>query len=181
MTVAAPLERRAFTEVRTAGRRIEGYAATFGSEADLGSFKETIAPGAFRDALAGDVLAMLDHDPGKVLGRTRSGTLRLSEDSKGLKFSLDLPDTQAGRDILALAERDDLGGMSFGFMISKGGESWNGNIRTLSKIALREISIVQAWPAYPDTEIALRALMTGAEANRRKRALILAEVSRAVD
>lgn len=97
---AAPLERRAFTEVRTAGRRIEGYAATFNTEADLGGFRERIAPGAFRSALAGDVLAMLDHDPGKVLGRTRSGTLRLSEDSKGLAFSLDLPDTQAGRDVL---------------------------------------------------------------------------------
>lgn len=178
---AAPLERRAFTEVRTAGRRIEGYAATFNTEADLGGFRERIAPGAFRAALTGDVLAMLDHDPGKVLGRTRSGTLRLSEDSKGLAFSLDLPDTQAGRDVLALAERDDLGGMSFGFMIPEGGESWDGRTRTLRAIDLREISIVQAWPAYPDTEIALRAVMRGTDASRRKRALILAEVARAVD
>jgi len=178
---AATLERRAFTEVRTAGRRIEGYAATFGTEADLGGFREQIAPGAFRAALAGDVLAMLDHDPGKVLGRTRSGTLRLHEDSKGLAFSLDLPDTQAGRDVLALAERNDLGGMSFGFMVPEGGESWDGRTRTLRTIELREISIVQAWPAYPDTEIALRALMHGADACRRKRALVLAEVARAVD
>lgn len=181
MTVAAPLERRTFSEVRTAGRRIEGYAATFGAVADLGGFTETIAPGAFRDALAGDVLAMLDHDPGKVLGRTRSGTLRLSEDGRGLAFSLDLPDTQAGRDVLALAERNDLGGMSFGFMIPDGGETWQGRARTLHKVELREVSIVQAWPAYPDTEIALRALTQGAQAQRRRRALILAEVARAVD
>jgi HK97 family phage prohead protease len=178
--VAANLERRAFSEVRTAGRRIEGYAATYNALADLGGFREQIAPGAFRAALAGDVLAMLDHDPGKVLGRTRSGTLRLSEDSKGLAFSLDLPDTQAGRDVLTLAERNDLGGMSFGFMVPEGGESWRGRTRTLNKIDLREISIVQAWPAYPDTEIALRTLMNGAEAKRRSRALVLAEVARAV-
>lgn len=178
--VAATLERRTFSEVRTAGRRIEGYAATFGSQADLGGFREQIAPGAFRAALAGDVLAMLDHDPGKVLGRTRSGTLRLSEDSKGLAFSLDLPDTQAGRDVQALAERGDLGGMSFGFMVPDGGETWEGRTRTLRAIDLREISIVQAWPAYPDTEVALRAVMRGAEAARRHRALILAEVARAV-
>src|SRR3546814_8215181 len=76
-----------------------GYAATYGSEARLGGFVETIAPGAFRSTLGGDILALLDHDAGKVLGRTRSGTLRLSEDSRGLAFSLDLPDTQAGRDV----------------------------------------------------------------------------------
>lgn len=176
MVAGGDMERRAFTEVRTAGRRIEGYAATFGTVANLGRFTETIAPGAFREALAGDVLAMLDHDPGKVLGRTRSGTLRLSEDSRGLAFSLDLPDTQAGRDVLALADRGDLGGMSFGFTVPKGGEAWQGNRRSLHRVGLREISIVQAWPAYPDTEIALRSLTAGAEASRRARRLILAEV-----
>lgn len=178
MTAGGEMERRAFTEVRTAGRRIEGYAATFNSEARLGSFVETIAPGAFRSALAGDVLAMLDHDPGKVLGRTRSGTLRLTEDSKGLAFSLDLPDTQAGRDVLALAERGDLGGMSFGFTVPKGGDSWQGERRTLRTVALKEISVVQAWPAYPDTELALRAMRGGSDAERRRRALILAEASK---
>lgn len=177
MTARGDMERRAFSEVRTAGRKIEGYAATFGTEADLGSFVETITPGAFRDALAGDVLAMLDHDPTKVLGRTRSGTLRLIEDQRGLAFSLDVPDTQAGRDILALGERGDLGGMSFGFKIPKGGETWTGNRRSLNKIDLREISVVQAWPAYPDTEIALRAFMSGAEALRRRRVLVMAEAS----
>lgn len=178
MIAGCDMERRSFAEVRTAGRRIEGYAATFNSEARLGSIVETIAPGAFRAALATDVLALLDHDAGKVLGRTRSGTLRLNEDSKGLAFSLDLPDTQAGRDVLALAERGDLGGMSFGFTVPKGGDSWQGERRTLRTIALKEISVVQAWPAYPDTELALRALRNSADAERRRRALILAEASK---
>jgi HK97 family phage prohead protease len=175
MGAAAPLERRAFTELRTAGRRIEGYAATFGTEADLGTFRETIAPGAFRSAIAGDILALLDHDAGKVLGRTRSGTLRLSEDSKGLSFSLDVPETQAGRDVLALAERNDLGGMSFGFTVPEGGEDWQGRTRTLRSIDLREISVVSAWPAYEGTEIALRALQRHDSAARRQRALRMAE------
>lgn len=177
MATGGDMERRAFTEVRTAGRRIEGYAATFGAEANLGTFTETIAPGAFREALAGDVLAMLDHDPGKVLGRTRSGTLRLSEDSRGLAFSLDLPDTQAGRDVLALADRGDLGGMSFGFTVPKGGERWVGNKRSLNRIDLREISVVQAWPAYPETEIALRAFRADTTEQRRTRALVMAELA----
>ena len=177
MAAALPpaVERRSFSEVRANGRRLEGYAATFGSEAQLGSFVETIEPGAFRSALAGDVLALLDHDAGKVLGRTRSGTLRLTEDSRGLAFSLDVPDTHAGRDVLTLAERGDLGGMSFGFNVPKGGEHWTGNRRSLRTVGLKEISVVSAWPAYPDTEIALRALQHGAEAQRRRRVLILAE------
>jgi HK97 family phage prohead protease len=177
MAAGDDMERRAFTEVRASGRRIEGYAATFGSMANIGSYQERIAPGAFRAALAGDVLAMLDHDPGKVLGRTRSGTLKLSEDGKGLAFSLELPDTAAGRDVQALAERGDLGGMSFGFRVPAGGESWQGNTRTLRAIDLREISVVQAWPAYPDTELALRALRHGADAQRRRRALVIAEAA----
>ena len=175
MAGAATLERRTFSEVRTAGRRLEGYAATFAGEADLGGFRERIAPGAFRAALAGDILALLDHDPGKVLGRSRTGTLKLSEDSRGLAFSLEVPDTQAGRDVIALAERGDLGGMSFGFTVPEGGEEWNGRTRTLRSIDLKEISVVSAWPAYEGTEIALRALQRLDGAARRARALRLAE------
>ena len=179
MATALPpaVERRSFSEVRSNGRRLEGYAATFGSEAQLGTFVETIEPGAFRSALSGDVLALLDHDASKVLGRTRSGTLRLTEDSRGLAFSLDVPDTAAGRDVLALADRGDLGGMSFGFTVPKDGERWTGNRRSLRAIGLREISVVSAWPAYPDTELALRALHAGADAQRRRRVLVLAETA----
>lgn len=174
----AAVERRSFSEVRSNGRRLEGYAATFGSEARIGQFVETIAAGAFRGALAGDVLALLDHDEGRLLGRTRSGTLRLSEDSCGLAFSLDLPDTQAGRDVLALAERNDLGGMSFGFTVPEGGEHWEGRKRTLRSIGLKEISVVSSWPAYPDTELALRAAHDAhCGLSERQRRLIIAELS----
>lgn len=176
MDVAATLERRFTTELRTAGRRLEGYAATFSGTADLGGFRERIAPGAFRSALSGDILALLDHDKGKVLGRTRTGTLELREDEKGLAFALDVPDTSAGRDVLALAARGDLGGMSFGFLVPDGGEEWDGTTRTLRSIDLREISVVSAWPAYVGTEVALRALGSQKERARRARAIKLAEV-----
>lgn len=153
------IERRAAAaEIRAAGRKLEGYAATFGIEARIGSFVETIAAGAFAASLAdgGDKLALVDHDPARVLARTRSGTLRLAEDSRGLSFSLDVPDTQAGRDVLALAERGDLGGMSFAFKTRPDGERWAGNRRELRSVDLAEISIVQAWPAYAGTTIAAR-------------------------
>ncbi|MGE6739671.1 HK97 family phage prohead protease [Allorhizobium pseudoryzae] len=154
------LERRGWTaEIRSKGRRLEGYAATFGTSADIGGrFTETIAPGAFSGSIRSraDVLALVDHDPGRVLARTRSGTLRLSEDSRGLAFDLDIPDTQAGRDVLALAERGDLGGMSFGFTALD--EKRDGDRRELRAVELHEISVVLAWPAYDGTVIQARSL-----------------------
>jgi HK97 family phage prohead protease len=151
-------ERRAARlEVRARGRRLEGYAATFGTEARISDFTEIIAPGAFAKSLSDDVLALVDHDPARLLARTRSKTLRLSEDSKGLAFDLDLPATSVGNDVLALAERGDLGGMSFGFTIARDGETWDGTRRTLRAVDLREISVVSAWPAYADTVVNARS------------------------
>lgn len=145
-------------EYRAKGRRLEGYAALFDTPADIGDFTEVIKPGAFVRAIeVNDILALADHDPNRLLARTRSRTLRLSEDAKGLAFHLDLPDTQTGRDVLALAERGDLGGMSFGFNVRNGGETWEGRTRTLVNIDLREISVVSAFPAYDGTVINARS------------------------
>lgn len=151
------LELRAVAELRAAGRKLEGYAATFGTEARIADFVEVIQPGAFKATLATgkDMVALVDHDVTKVLGRTRSGTLRLAEDSRGLSFSLDVPDTTAGRDVLALAGRGDVGGASFGFKVVD--ESWTGRRRELRAVDLYEISIVSAWPAYPRTTVAVRS------------------------
>lgn len=156
---AAKTERRALAvEVRAKGRRLEGYAATFDNPASIGGrFTETIARGAFAATLRsqGDILALVDHDPGRVLARTRSGTLRLAEDTRGLSFDIDVPDTTAGRDVLALAERGDLGGMSFGFTAID--EHRDGDRRELRAVELHEVSVVLAWPAYDGTIIQARA------------------------
>jgi len=173
-SAANTFEKRGATlDVRARGRRLEGYAALFGTEARIGSTTETIRPGAFKNALAGDILALADHDPARVLARTKSGTLRLAEDTRGLAFDLDVPDTQAGRDLLALAERNDLGGMSFGFRVPKGGEVWTGNRRELRTIDLREISIVSAWPAYPQTTVQARNQDAGTSLAARYLALVM--------
>lgn len=157
------LEMRAAAEVRATGRQLVGYAAKFNVKADLGSFTETIQPGAFRVSLAtpgADVLALVDHDPARLLARTKSGTLRLVEDGVGLAFALDVPDTQLGRDTLALAQRGDLGGCSFGFRVVQ--EGWaTRDQRTLIEVSLVEISIVQAWPAYDQTTVSARARAVG--------------------
>lgn len=150
--------RSATLEIRARGRRLEGYAALFGVETRIaGRFVETIRAGAFSQSLASgaDVLALVDHDPQRLVGRTKSGTLRLSENTRGLAFELDVPQTTLGQDTLALAERGDLGGMSFGFTAQD--ERWNGDRRELRAVTLHEISFVASWPAYENTTINVRS------------------------
>jgi HK97 family phage prohead protease len=149
------IERRSITELRTKGRVLEGYAARFGIEARIADFIEVINPGAFAGSLSSgrDILALVDHDRTRVLARTKSGNLKLSEDSNGLQFELSVPDTTFGADVLELAERGDLGGMSFSFTVPKNGERWSNKRRELVKVDLHEISVVSAWPAYEGTVV----------------------------
>jgi HK97 family phage prohead protease len=157
-------------EVRKAGeaaalRTLVGYAAKFNVRSeDLGGWVEEIKPGAFDSVLQGrpDVRALVNHDPNMVLGRSTAGTLRLSCDGVGLRAEMDLPDTQAARDISVSVERGDVDQMSFGFRVAEGGALWdldsNPAVRTVSGIAeLLDVSIV-TYPAYPQTEVGLRSL-----------------------
>jgi len=153
---APVIEYRAASGLSAAGRVLSGYAAVYGQETRIGQYRERIAQGAFKRTLGEDrdILALADHDPKQVLGRTKSRTLQLREDGHGLHFTLELPDTQAGRDVATLAQRGDLGGMSFGFVATD--ETWDGEVRTLRDVDLHEISVVSAWPAYQQTEMSLR-------------------------
>jgi HK97 family phage prohead protease len=157
------IERRPVLEVRAAPakRRLEGLAAPYGQVAHINGFDEVIIEGAFAESLRSgrDVLALVDHDHRHVLARTRNGSLRLEETRSGLEFSLDLPDTGAGRDVLALAEAGTLGGMSFGFAVRTAGERWVKMTRELRALDLFEISTVAAWPAYSGTSVATRSKM----------------------
>lgn len=142
---------------------LRGHAAVFGQlSEDLGGFREQIAPGAFRDAIeTDDVRALFNHDANYVLGRNRSGTLRLAEDARGLAIEIDPPDTQTIRDlVIAPIERGDVTQMSFGFSVRPNGQDWAKNdegqtIRTLKKVRLYDVSPV-TFPAYPQTDIAAR-------------------------
>ena len=127
------LERRSIAlpltlETRDAGKAyIGGYAAKYNVRSTmLGTFREQIMPGAFTRALkeqAHPVVALWNHDPNFVLGSTRSGTLSVDTDDEGLRYSVEVPDTQLGRDLSTLISRGDVWGSSFAFVI--GEESWD--------------------------------------------------------
>ena len=101
-------------------RRIVGYAAVFYDETPRTQFEvfdgliERIMPGAFDEAIKGDVRALFNHDPNHILGRSPK-TLRLSVDKRGLMFDADLPETVAAASVLAAVERGDVSGSSFTF------------------------------------------------------------------
>lgn len=147
---------------KDAPAKIAGHAAKFDSlSEDLGGFRERIAPGAFAKALtSSDIRALWNHDSNIVLGRNKSGTLRLSEDSVGLAYECDVPDTQLIRDmVLAPIERGDVNQCSFGF--STRNDKWqkvDGEwIRTLLEVDLFDVSPV-TYPAYQSTDVAVRGL-----------------------
>jgi HK97 family phage prohead protease len=124
---------------------------------------EVIQPGAFDRSLKErpDVLALVDHDDSKVLARTTNGTLRIEQDERGLKVTIDPADTSYARDILALVKRQDIFGMSFRFRAYPGGDSFDmgqtPRVRTLRSIELSEVSVV-THPAYGATHVSVRAL-----------------------
>ena len=155
------MERRFAAGATVDGRQLIGLAAPFGSETRVADFREVIAPGAFTRTLAEnrDILALVDHDVGRVLGRTRSCTLELRESAQGLEYRIALPETTTGNDLRALALRGDLGGVSMGFVAKR--DSWAGELRTLHEVELHEISIVQAHAAYPTTTVSLRSRQPG--------------------
>lgn len=147
-------------------RHIEGYGSVFNSRSlDLGGFHEIIAPGAFDGVIErSDVKALLDHNPSRgILARSRNGqgSLQLTVDERGLKYSFDAPHTNLGDEVVEGLKRGDYSQSSFAFTVED--ESWTKEedgtyLRTIKKIGgLYDISIV-ANPAYEDTSVALRSL-----------------------
>lgn len=171
------LELRAAKEGKQGPGMLVGYAAPFNrlSEpvSDKGSsrkYREKIEPGAFREVIKStDIFAYPSHKDERVLGRNTAGTLRMQEDSKGLRVEIDLPDTQAGRDAAYSVGRGDVTGMSFAFDVGPGGERWDFSsdlpTRTVSNISLVDHICLANRPAYTDTRVALRSLEAAEAAN----------------
>jgi len=157
------------TEVRNADgggdvRTVSGYALLFDSETDMGGFREVIRREAVNDIISkSDIRALKNHDPNIILARSKygKGTLDLSIDDKGLRFSFDMPHSR--EDLLEEMERGDIDQCSFRFQLNEDGQRWteaaNGDkpLRELTGFrALYDVSVV-TFPAYEDTTVALEA------------------------
>jgi HK97 family phage prohead protease len=179
--------RQAQAEIRAEGDgyTFESYAALFNIESEGLGFREVIKPKAFSKSVAAadrgewEVKALQDHDPKLFLGSTKTGTLEVSEDDRGLKVRVALnPEVSFARDLAAMLKRDGASmGLSFGFSVPSGGDTYNEQgVRELKSIRLHEISLLTGnVPAYPAT-IGLGAvrglsLRTAIDANKLTHAI----------
>jgi hypothetical protein len=166
-------------ETRGLAKVIRGYAIVFNRLSEtLGFFREQIDPGAVDRTLQDriDLRALVDHDSARPLGRLTAGTLRVEKDAHGLRVEIDPPMTTSGQDIVESIARRDVTGMSFAFRTLK--EQWDETTdpptRTVLDMLVREVSVV-TFPAYPQTEVALRSLRAHLEQRGRGRPLTVAE------
>ena len=159
-------ERRGFqTELRAHEdgdkRTISGYAAVFDSRADIGPFTEEIARGAFSDVLDDEVVALFNHQPDHVLGRTSAGTLRLKQDDHGLHMEVDLnPDDPDAMTLHSRVQRGDINGMSFSFSVDEADEELGTKDGKRHRIIRRVARLYDTgpvtFPAYSQTEVSAR-------------------------
>jgi len=146
---------------------IIGHAALFNNRTVIaGMFYEEIQPGAFAKTIKeGDARCLWNHDMNFVMGRVKSGTLRLSEDDKGLLIENDPPQTTLINDmVLEPIRRKDVDQMSFSFDAVR--TEWTDQendlpIRRLLEVKLYDVAPV-TFPAYPDTDVAVRSALTAA-------------------
>ena len=155
-SIASKFETRESEE----GLFIEGYFSVFNSTYELWpGATESVAPGAFENTLGGDIRALIDHETRLVLGRNKSGTLELREDSHGLWGRVKInPNDQDAVNLYERVKRGDVDQCSFGFDIVKedtevrddGSVHW-----TIREVKLYEVSVV-TFPAYTETSVSAR-------------------------
>jgi HK97 family phage prohead protease len=169
------------TEYRTSQRGTEfpylvGFAAVFYVPSDLGTqfslyedpddpaagLLERLMPGCFDRALRErqDVRCLFNHDPNWVLGRIKSGTLKLEVTAKGLSYECQLnPLDQSHQMVLAKLQRGDVAESSFAFEIVKQKfvkQKGAPMVREVHDVDLFDVSAV-TFPAYAATTASLRS------------------------
>lgn len=149
-------------------RVVSGYAIVFNQQSRVlydrtqrKYFTEVIDPRAVTMTFLQeqDIKLNFNHDDEKLLGRSHygSGTLSFEVDEYGVRYTVELPNTSVGNDVLELIRRGDVFGCSFAFRYAKDGvrdEKKDGkNLRTVIKMeSIHDFSIVVD-PAYLGTYV----------------------------
>lgn len=138
---------------------ISAYFSVFNSEYKMfDGYIERVAPEAFDETLASDIRCLIDHETRLVLGRTKSGTLTLKVDNRGLWGEVEInPNDQDAMNLYERVKRGDVDQCSFGFDILEEDFEDLGNVVrwTIKKVKLYEVSIV-TFPAYEETSATAR-------------------------
>jgi HK97 family phage prohead protease len=151
------------------GMTFEGIAAVYDSPSAEGTNPEVVKPGAFSRSLAAsqrgewDIKAYADHNPERLLGTTKSGTLELTDTAEGLRARIKLnPDISYHRDLAAIVKTMGKSlGLSFGFFSTAANRVNDQGVRELRDVKLVEVSALTGLaPYYPATiaTVAVRSL-----------------------
>jgi HK97 family phage prohead protease len=144
---------------------ITGHPLVYGKWSDdLGGFRERILPGAATKTIGeSDIRALFNHDPNFVIGRTRSGTLELSDQAKGVAMRATPPATTWATDLVTSMRRGDIDQMSFAFTAIR--DEWrepkkDGDLfeRDIAELRMYDVSVV-TFPAYVQTDAQVRSAM----------------------
>jgi len=163
-------------------RYIKGYASVFNKQSRIifeggRRFKEIIKTGSFDEVLRSEglnVIANTNHNDSNMLGRTKSGTLKLYVDDYGLRYEIEVPDTQLGNDTYEQVKRGDIFESSFRFGSLEKNVSWSRDrqtgelLRFVNKVdRLADIALVTNG-AYASTNIEARNMSEDFIANSTK-------------
>lgn len=163
---------REVAEGEAMSRTIEGYAIVFDVESrvlgdidGLPYYREIIEPGAITEERLKemDIKMTMYHNREKILARSTNGegTLKLTVDDVGVKYSFEAPNTVDGDTALELVKRGDLFGSSFIFWVGmqdftreKGKDGiYIHRVKNIRKI---DDMTIAADPAYEQTTVAAR-------------------------
>lgn len=137
---------------------LQGYACVFNQVSTGLARKEYIMPHALDDVDFSKTMLVYAHDLNKPLARVDSGTLQISIDKHGLKFTAELPNTTFANDIRQDILAGNIKGCSFRFAVDPRYDEYDLNsagetVRYIHKIAtVRELTLT-AIPAYNATSV----------------------------
>lgn len=119
-----------------------------------------------------NVFANYSHDQSKILGSTKSNTLKLEDKEDGLYIRCKVPNTSWGNDTWEVISRGDVTTMSFEFIPYDWAEDKIEDTVTLRSAKLEAVAFCVAEPAYLETD---------SYASFRKRNIDLEKLSEAID
>ncbi|MBY6835981.1 HK97 family phage prohead protease [Clostridium botulinum] len=160
--IADNLEVRESEENSNTKKCIRGYINKFNTRSQYMGFYEEVNKSAFDKTLADghNIYAMYNHDHSKILGSTRSTSLKLYTDDIGLAFELEINNNISYvNDLYELVSNGDIDGCSFGFYVTNDNWSYTEegiDLRIINELELIEVTITP-FPAYLDSEASCRS------------------------